>query len=186
MDVGDSVWLAHPGDPGGPPRMAEIVADKGAFDPGRGAPVDMLRVRFADGQEQILPAFELAALPPLLAGAWRVVTWDERDDEDAPWRSPLGEGAAGLLLCHASGALSFQLTAPAAHVPYAGLFGRAAVRGAVADDAGLRGELVVVPEAVHPPAFAGDGGPRAFHLQGDVLRFGDGRTTRRELTRIPG
>lgn len=185
MEVGDSVWLAHPGDPGGPARAARIVDDKGPFDPGRGSSVQMLRVRFADGQELILPSFKLAALPPALAGAWRLTDWEERDGQGT-WSSPLGEGAAGLLLCHPSGAISFQLTAPAAHVPYAGLFGRAAVRDAVEGDDGVRGALLVHVEGVHPPGFSDDGQPRPFHLDGDLLALGDGERWRRSLTRIPG
>ena len=186
MQVGDSVWLRHPDDPAGAARAARVVDERGPLDPAAADAVPMLAVRFADGHELVLPAFKLAALPPAMAGAWRLTDWEERDSESAPWRTALGPGAGGLLLCHASGAISFQLTAPEAHVPYAGLFGRGVVREAVEADDGLRGELRVTAEGAYPPGFSDDGSGRPFHLDGDLLAFGDGRSWRRSLARVPG
>ena len=125
-------------------------------------------------------------IPQALAGAWRLADWEQRTRAEAVWASPLGEGAAGLLLCDVSGAISFQLVAPAAHVPYAGLFGRAVVRDLAEDADGLRGELVIRVEGVHPAGFSDDGTPRPFHLAGNLLTFGDGATWRRRFTRIAG
>ena len=119
-------------------------------------------------------------IPAALVGAWRLSAWEERDDTASDWRSPLGPGADGLLLCDGSGAVSFQLTAPAAHIPYAGLFGRAVV---VSAD-GVRGELRILLDAVHPPGFSDDGVARAFVLHGDILEFGDAATWRRTFTRV--
>lgn len=120
------------------------------------------------------------SLPAGLVGAWRLATWEEREGESGDWRSPLGPDADGMLLCDASGAISFQLTAPAAHIPYAGLFGHAVVR--CAD--GVSGELRIMVDAVHPADFTDDGVARAFRLDGDRLEFGDGATWRRTFTRI--
>jgi hypothetical protein len=125
-------------------------------------------------------------IPEALAGAWRLTDWEERAHAEAVWTTPLGAGAAGLLLCDAFGAISFQLTAPAAHVPYAGLFGRAVVQALVDVEEGLRGELVVHVEGVHPAGFSDDGTPRPFHLAGNLLTFGDGSTWRRRFARIAG
>jgi len=119
-------------------------------------------------------------IPAGLVGAWRLTAWEERDGEGGDWRNPLGAGADGMLLCDASGAVSFQLTAPAAHIPYAGLFGRAVAR---CDD-GVSGELRIMVDAVHPAGFSDDGAARAFRLHGDVLEFGDGATWRRMFIRI--
>jgi hypothetical protein len=68
--VGDTVWLTHPGDAQGPPRSAVVVADKGLYEPpappaaGPIPPVRIIRVRFEDGQEQILPEFKVSAVRP--------------------------------------------------------------------------------------------------------------------------
>jgi hypothetical protein len=70
VQVGDTVWLAHPTDPKGPPRPAVVVADKGLYEPpappqaGPIPPVRIIRVRFEDGQEQILPAFKVSVVEP--------------------------------------------------------------------------------------------------------------------------
>jgi hypothetical protein len=125
-------------------------------------------------------------LPFALAGAWRLEDWEQREHPRAVWSSPLGDGASGLLVCHASGLVSFQLTAPAAHVPYAGLFGHAVVRALVEVGDVLRGDLVVHVEGVHPAGFSDDGAPRPFHLDGDWLTFGDDATWRRRFTRVAG
>jgi hypothetical protein len=119
-------------------------------------------------------------IPTALVGAWRLTAWEERGAPEADWRSPLGPGADGMLLCDASGAVSFQMTAPAAHIPYAGLFGRAV---ALSQD-GVSGELRIMVDAVHPAGFSDDGVARPFRLDGDVLTFGDDATWRRSFTRI--
>jgi hypothetical protein len=72
------------------------------------------------------------------------------------------------------------MTAPAAHIPDAGLFGRAVV---VSQD-GVSGELRSMVDAVHPVGFSDDGVSRPFQLEGDVLAFGDGSTWRRTFQRI--
>lgn len=119
-------------------------------------------------------------IPTALVGAWRLTAWEERDTPDAEWRSPLGPGADGMLLCDGSGAVSLQMTAPAAHIPYAGLFGHAVVTS----PDGVSGELRIMVDAVHPIGFSDDGVSRPFRLEGDALSFGDGTTWRRTFTRI--
>jgi len=119
-------------------------------------------------------------IPAGLVGAWRLTAWEERDREGGGWRTPLGSGADGMLLCDASGAVSFQLTAPAAHIPYAGLFGHATA----SSDDGVSGELRIMVDAMHPSGFSDDGVARPFRLHGDVLEFGDGVTWRRMFIRI--
>jgi hypothetical protein len=70
VEVGATVWLTHPGDPKGPPRAAVVVADKGLYEPPMPpqappiGPVRIIRVRFDDGQEQILPEFKVSATAP--------------------------------------------------------------------------------------------------------------------------
>jgi hypothetical protein len=70
IEVGATVWLAHPADPKGPPRAAVVVADKGLYElpappPAPPLPpVRIIRVRFEDGQEQILPEFKVSANAP--------------------------------------------------------------------------------------------------------------------------
>jgi hypothetical protein len=68
--VGDTVWLVHPTDAQGPPRPAVVVADKGFYEPpappaaGPIPPIRIIRVRFEDGQEQILPEFKVSVVGP--------------------------------------------------------------------------------------------------------------------------
>jgi hypothetical protein len=70
VQVGDTVWLVHPVDADGAPRRAVVVADKGLYTPpappqaGPIAPVRIIRVRFEDGQEQILPEFKVSVPAP--------------------------------------------------------------------------------------------------------------------------
>jgi hypothetical protein len=57
------------GSPPHPPQ-ATVVADKGLYEPPAPAgapeipPIQIVRVRFDDGQEQILPAFKVSTAPP--------------------------------------------------------------------------------------------------------------------------
>ncbi len=184
MQVGDNVWAGHPGDPEG-----STARGRRGRREGRVRPRPRQSDRDAAGPVRRRPGadparFKLAPLPPALAGAWRLTEWQQHAGGSGC--DPLGAGAAGLLLCHPSGAISFQLIAPEAHLPYAGLFGRGAVRDAAEGADGLRGQLIVAVEGVHPPGFSDDGAPRPFHLDGDALTLGDGATWRRTLTRIPG
>jgi hypothetical protein len=70
VEVGATVWLAHPGDPDGEPRPATVVADKGLYEPPAHpqappiGPIRIIRVRFEDGQEQILPEFKVGRRAP--------------------------------------------------------------------------------------------------------------------------
>jgi hypothetical protein len=75
VQVGDTVWLVHPTDPQGPPRSAVVIADKGLYEPpappaaGPVPPIRIIRVRFEDGQEQILPEFKVSVVGPSPPGA---------------------------------------------------------------------------------------------------------------------
>jgi hypothetical protein len=63
--IGNEVWVAHPSEPKGRPHHAVVIAETGHHQPHPSAPpMRVIRVRFDDGQEQILPEVRVSTTPP--------------------------------------------------------------------------------------------------------------------------
>jgi hypothetical protein len=126
-------------------------------------------------------------IPTDLFGAWRLISYEDRESEDLAWDQPLGAGAQGLLLCHPPATISVQIYAP--QPPdvdgplYVGYFGRAVPRNLVLDGASTRGELLLSLDGGHPAGALYADDPRPFEITGDTLVLGDQRTWRRALQR---
>jgi hypothetical protein len=127
-------------------------------------------------------------MPLELVGAWRLVSYEDRDSEADEWEQPLGDGAQGMILCAESGAVSFQLYAPNRvspdFPPYFGYFGTCTIPELAREDERLRGVMTLALSGGHRDTVLEDNPPRPFELSGDTLRVGDGRTWRRTLRRV--
>jgi hypothetical protein len=126
-------------------------------------------------------------IPTELFGAWRLVSYEDRESEGEAWDQPLGGGAHGLFLCHPPATVSVQIYAPQPPVAdgplYVGYFGRAVARNLVRDGGSTRGELLLSLDGGHPAGALDADEPRPFEITGDTLILGDQRTWRRTLLR---
>jgi hypothetical protein len=126
-------------------------------------------------------------IPSELFGAWRLISYEDRETEDKAWDQPLGAEAQGLLLCHPPATVSVQIYAP--QPPgvdgafYVGYFGRAVTRNVVRDGPSTRGEILLSLDGGHPAGALYEDEPRPFEIAGDTLVLGDQRTWRRTLQR---
>jgi hypothetical protein len=123
-----------------------------------------------------------------LAGAWKLVSCDDREDESSPWLS-YGSDPRGLIVYDPSGTLSVHLVAegpsPSA-AGYLGYWGTFQVVGAAVDEHGIVGTVEHHMVGGSTQDLFAEGPERAFRLEHDHLTIGDGRTSRRRLERIHG
>ena len=121
-------------------------------------------------------------LPAELFGAWRLVSFEDRETEADEWADSLGPDPRGLMIVHPPALVSVQIQAEGPL--YVGYFGTASVTDVRGDDGHLTGTLVLELEGGHPPEALGGDEPRPFSLAGDELVLGDQRTWRRRLARV--
>lgn len=134
------------------------------------------------------PEMDIGDAHSALVGAWRLLSYADRDAADRPWEYTFGETPTGLILYHHSGALSVQVAAArwdeAAPWRYIGYLGTFEVREAERSGEGISGVVLHHMDVAHPPELLEEGPERDFRIQHDELMLGDGMTARRLLERI--
>ncbi len=122
-----------------------------------------------------------------LLGAWRLVSYEDREDPDGEWNNPFGPNPKGLVIYHPSGVLAVQVMAddgPPSGLAYVSYFGTFKIIEA-RDEAGVTAGVVEHHvEAGSMAELLEEDEERPFEVSGDRLVLGDGRTWRRVLRRI--
>ena len=122
-----------------------------------------------------------------IIGLWRLVSYEDRENEARAWMPTDGGHLSGLAVYHSSGMLSVQLFASpgsgsiAYHVGYIGTFG---VREAGRDGEGFSGVVEHRMQSASDPALLALDVARQFWVSGDRLMLSDGHTWRRTFERI--
>ncbi len=122
-----------------------------------------------------------------IVGLWRLVAYEDRENEAKAWVPTDGRQLSGLAVYHSSGMLSVQLFAgPSAdsiayHVGYIGTF---SVREAGPDGDGFSGEVEHRMQSASDPALLALDVARQFSVSGDRLMLSDGHTWRRTFERV--
>jgi hypothetical protein len=131
-----------------------------------------------------------------LVGTWRVIAFDDRQDEASPWQPLLGEHPVGYLVYDPTGRMSIQIMKTPPPPPFTtervwtespeeakiALDGYVAYFGTYSVDQAKRVVTHHV-EASLTPNIIGTDQARPFSIQGDRLVLGDGRTWRRVFER---
>jgi Lipocalin-like domain len=134
-----------------------------------------------------LPAV-IAEAAAQLAGAWKLVSCDDREDESSPWL-PYGSDPRGLIVYDPSGTLSAHLVAEGpspSSAGYLGYWGTFRIVRAAVDGQAIVGTVEHHMVGGSTRDLFEEGPERAFRLEHDQLTIGDGRTSRRRLERIHG
>lgn len=122
-----------------------------------------------------------------IVGFWRLVSYEDRENEAQPWTQTFGEQPSGIAVYHPSGMISMQVFADpdsasiADHVGYIGTFSLREVRQ---DDDGFSGVVEHRMQSASDPELLAEDVARLFTVSGDRLMLGDGRTWRRIFDRI--
>jgi hypothetical protein len=123
-----------------------------------------------------------------IVGAWKLIGYEDRETESDPWTPTFGRSPTGILVYGPTGLLSVQVAAagddPSAPFRYVGYFGTYAVREARRDGDSVVGVVEHHMESAYPAELLDEGPDRPFRIVGDQLMLGDGRTSRRLLTRV--
>lgn len=121
----------------------------------------------------------------MLVGTWRLGRFEDRADEQSEWVS-YGPDPQGIIIYDPSSIISVHVVAegplPSA-VGYVGYWGTYRVVEAVPEADGFVGIVEHHMEGGTPEELFEEGDARSFHVTGDHLRLGDGRTARRLLER---
>lgn len=133
-----------------------------------------------------------SSLPVELLGAWRLVSYEDRDTEEDECEQQLPAGSEGVAICDRAGTWSVHVYAPPPadsddpdeEALYLGDFGRCEVRDGVHEQDTVRGTLVVEMLGGHPVSVFGGNDPRPFEITGDTLVLGDQKPWRRTGHRI--
>jgi lipocalin-like protein len=130
----------------------------------------------------------LKAAQHAIVGMWSLFGYEDRETESDPWTPTFGRRPSGILVYVPTGLLSVQVAAapddPTASFRYVGYFGTYGVREARRDGDEIVGVVEHHMESAYPPELLDEGPDRPFRIVGDELTFGDGRTSRRLLTRV--
>lgn len=120
-----------------------------------------------------------------LLGVWRVVTVEDRLDEDSDW-TPYGTDPQGLIIYESSGMMSVHLVAHGPFPSSAGYLGYWGTFKVVEAKHGAEGMTGVVEHHMmggSTQELFDEDPERPFRLQDDRLVLGDDRTYRRILQR---
>jgi Lipocalin-like domain len=123
-----------------------------------------------------------------IVGLWRLVSYEDRENESQAWTRTDGEQPSGLAVYHSSGMLSVQLfgspgsDSSAYHVGYIGTF---SVREAHPDGNGFSGVVEHQMQSASDPELLALDVARQFSVSGDRLMLGDGHLWRRTFERVP-
>ena len=123
-----------------------------------------------------------------IVGLWRLVSYEDRENETRAWTQTDGEQPRGLAVYHSSGTLSVQLFgSPGSDttIYYVGYVGTFIVREARPDGDGFSGVVEHRMQSASDPELLDLDVARQFWLSGDRLMLSDGRTWRRTFERIP-
>jgi len=133
-------------------------------------------------------ANDLGEARAALVGAWRLISYTDRDAVEEPWVPTFGDDPSGLIVYHGSGLLSVHVAAArgddAAPWRYVGYFGTFEVRDAQRHGERTDGVVLHHIEAAYPAELLDEAPERDFQVRGDELMLGDGVTARRILRRI--
>jgi hypothetical protein len=120
-----------------------------------------------------------------ILGLWRLVSYEDRENETQAWTQTDGEQPSGLAVYHSSGMLSVQLFASpdsiAYHVGYMGTF---SLREARPDGEGFSGVVEHRMQSASDPELLALDVARQFSVSGDRLMLSDWRMWRRTFERI--
>ena len=121
-----------------------------------------------------------------IVGLWRLVSYEDRENESQAWTRTDGEQPSGLAVYHSSGMLSVQLFgSPGSDTTYyVGYLGTFSVREARPDGDGFSGVVEHWMESASDPALLALDVAREFTVSGDRLMLSDGRVWRRTFERI--
>ena len=121
-----------------------------------------------------------------IVGLWRLVSYEDRENETQAWAQIDGEQPSGLAVYHPSGMLSVQLfgSPDADIVYYVGYLGTFSVREARPDGDGFSGVVEHKMQSASDPELLALDVARQFSLSGDRLTLSDGHTWRRTFERI--
>ena len=122
-----------------------------------------------------------------IVGLWRLVSYEDRENETRAWTQADGEQPRGLAVYHSSGMLSVQLFgSPGSDtIYYVGYLGTFSVREARPDGDGFSGVVEHRMQSASDPELLALDVARQFSLSGDRLTLSDGSTWRRTFERIP-
>jgi hypothetical protein len=123
----------------------------------------------------------------MLVGAWRLVTYEDRDSEDDPWTTPFGERPLGIGVYDHTGLVSMQVfadpTSPSAET-FVAYIGKFVIRHAASNTAGYGGIVEHRIDAASTFDLLVEDPARPFVVVANTLTLGDGRTWRRVFTRL--
>jgi len=131
---------------------------------------------------------DLDAVRDAIVGAWRLVTYEDREDAAAPWTAPFGRRPRGLAVYEPGGDLTVQVfgdPSSAADVGVLAYTGSFSVREARRDGDAFVGVVDHRLTAASDPAFLEEDSARPFRVSGSSLVLGDEVTWRRSFARMP-